>query len=136
MINERFALDTNILIYLEGNDITKRKIAEILLSYDPVIPAQVISEFINVIRRLRKTPKYQLIAEASAIFRHCSIAPLEQSTLDLAKTLIDRYDFQIFDSIIVASALEADCNTLFSEDMQHNMIVYKQLKIINPFISI
>ena len=134
MINEPFAIDTNILVYLEGNDISKRKIAEVLLSYDPVIPTQVISEFINVIRRLRKIPKYQLIDEVSALFRHCSIAQLKQSTLDLAKTLIDRYDFQIFDSIIIASALEANCNILYSEDMQHNMIVYQQLKIINPFI--
>jgi len=133
-INETFALDTNVLVHLEGNDASKRNIAEILLSYDPVVPAQVISEFINVIRRLRNVPKRQLIVEAAALFRHCSIAPLKQSTLDLAKNLIDRYDFQIFDSIIVASALEADCEILYSEDMQHNMIVYKKLKIINPFV--
>jgi len=133
-INDTFALDTNILIHLEGNDISKRNVAEILLSYDPVIPSQVISEFINVVRRLRKVPKQQLITEASALFRHCTIAPLTQSTLDLAKNLIDRYDFQIFDSIIVASALEANCGILYSEDMQHNMIVYKKLKIINPYV--
>ena len=134
MINVPFALDTNVLIYLEGNDISKRKIAEVLLSYDPVIPAQVISEFINVTRRLRKIPKHQLIVEASDLFRHCLIAPLEHSTLELAKSLINKYDFQIFDSIIVASALEANCDTLYSEDMQHSLIVYQQMKIINPFI--
>jgi predicted nucleic acid-binding protein len=107
------------------------------LSYThPVIPAQVISEFINITRRLRNIPKHQLIAEASALFRHCSIAPLEQSTLELSKILIDKHDFQIFDSIIIASALEAGCETLYSEDMHHNMIVQQQLKIINPFIDI
>ena len=57
------------------------------------------------------------------------------TNLYLAKNLIDRYDFQIFDSIIVASALETDCSTLYSEDMHHNMVVHQQLKIINPFIS-
>ena len=133
-IHESFALDTNILIYLEGNDISKRKIAEVLLSYDPVIPSQVVTEFINVTRRLRKIPKHQLIVEASALFRHCLIAPLKHSTLDLAKMLIDKYDFQIFDSIVVASAIEANCDTLYSEDMQHNLMVFQQLKIINPFI--
>jgi predicted nucleic acid-binding protein len=46
---DKYALDTNILIYLEGNDFDKRKTAELLLSYDPVIPTQVVSEFINVI---------------------------------------------------------------------------------------
>ena len=133
-ILEPFALDTNILIFLEGNDVSKRKIAETLLSFDPVIPSQVISEFINVTRRLRRIPKNQLIAEASALFRHCVIAPLEHSTLDLAKNLIDKYDFQIFDSIIVATALEAKCVALYSEDMQHNLMVFHQLKIINPFV--
>lgn len=134
-IHKSFAMDTNVLVYLESNDISKRKIAETLLSYDPVIPAQVISEFINVIRRLRNIPKYQLIAEVSALFRHCSIAPLEQSTLELTKVLINQHDFQIFDSIIIASALEARCEILYSEDMQHNMIIHQQLKIINPFIQ-
>ena len=127
------ALDTNILIFLQGNDATKRKIAETLLSCDPVIPSQVISEFMNVTRRLRKISKHQLIAETSALFRHCPIAPIEHSTLVLAKNLIDKYDFQIFDSIIVASALEANCEILYSEDMQHNLTVNNQLKIINPF---
>ena len=134
MIHEPFALDTNVLIYIAGNDISKRKIAEILLSYDPIVPSQVISEYINVTRRLRKVPKQQLIIEASDLFRHCLIAPLEHSTLELAKNLINKYDFQIFDSFVVASALEANCNTLYSEDMQHGLIVYQQMKIINPFI--
>ena len=62
-----------------------------------------------------------------------TIAPLEHSTIVLAKNLIDKYDFQIFDSIIVASALEANCEILYSEDMQHNLTVNNQLKIINPF---
>ena len=133
-INETYALDTNILVYLEGNDVFKRKIAEDLLSYDPIIPSQVISEFINVIRRLRKIPKCQLMAETAELFCHCSIAPIEHSTLDLAKNLIQKYDFQIFDSIIVASALETNCDILYSEDMQHNQIIERTLVIKNPFV--
>jgi predicted nucleic acid-binding protein len=134
MINTHFALDTNILIYLEGNDIPKRNMAETLLSYNPVISPQVISEFINVTRRLRNISKSRLLIEASGLFRYCPIPPIKHSTLDLAVNLIHRYDFQIFDSIIVASALEAGCEILYSEDMQHNMRIEGQLKIINPFL--
>ena len=134
LMHDPFALDTNILIHLGGNDISKRKIAEILMSCDPVIPSQVVMEFINVTRRIRKIPKKQLIDEASALFRHCCIVPVLQSTLDLAKNLIDKYDFQIFDSIVFASSIEANCNILYSEDMQHNLMVVEQLKIINPYI--
>ncbi|MDR2691934.1 MAG: PIN domain-containing protein [Dysgonamonadaceae bacterium] len=133
MIEKQFALDTNILIYLEGNDPAKRKIAESLLSLDPVIPSQVIFEFINVTRRLRNIPKRQLIKEAADLFRHCSIAPVYHSTLVLAENLVQKYDFQLFDSFIVASAFEAGCDILYSEDIQHNMTVREQIRIINPF---
>ena len=134
MADKKYALDTNILIYLEGNNFDKRKTAELLLSYDPVIPTQVISEFINVMRRLRDIPKYQLLKEITALFRYCFIVPVSHSTLDLAAGLVLKYDFQLFDSIIVASALEAECTILYSEDMQHNLVVDEQMKIINPFI--
>jgi predicted nucleic acid-binding protein len=55
--------------------------------------------------------------------------------LEFADYFIQRYNFQIFDSIIVASSFQAGCDILYSEDMQHNMIVEKQLKIINPFFN-
>jgi predicted nucleic acid-binding protein len=133
MKNEKYALDTNILIYLEGNDVAKRNIAENLLAGDPVIPTQGVSEFINVVRRLRGIPKYELLKEIAALFRYCLIVPVCRSTLDIAAALILKYDFQLFDSIIIASALESECTILYSEDMQHLMIVDEQLKIINPF---
>jgi predicted nucleic acid-binding protein len=48
--------------------------------------------------------------------------------------LISKYDFQLFDGIIVAAALEANCDVLYSEDMQDGMVIENTLKIINPFI--
>jgi len=129
-----FALDTNVLIYLESSDIHKRTIAETLLSCSPVISAQVVCEFINVTRRLRKIAKDQIITEAKTLFRHCPIAHIEHSTLDLAVDLIQNYDFQLFDSIVIASAIEADCDILYSEDMHHQLVVNKILTIVNPFI--
>jgi len=50
-MNNSFAVDTNILIYLhDKSDERKRKIAENILIENPKIPAQVISEYLNVIR--------------------------------------------------------------------------------------
>ncbi|MBX2966861.1 MAG: hypothetical protein KF845_11995 [Cyclobacteriaceae bacterium] len=46
----------------------------------------------------------------------------------------DQYDFQYFDSVIVASVLEAGCDTLYSENMQHGLVVDNSLRIINPFV--
>lgn len=132
-MNKRFALDTNILIYLEGNDITKRSISEELLSFAPVIPSQVVTEFLNVTRRLRNITKLQAMNEVAALFADSIIAPIQNSTIDLAIKLIQKYDFQLFDSFVVALALEADCEILYSEDMQHGLLVNKKLQIINPF---
>jgi hypothetical protein len=39
----------------------------------------------------------------------------------------------IFDAMIAASALHADCDTLWSEDMQHGMTLENRLRIANPF---
>ena len=38
--------------------------------------------------------------------------------------------------MIVASALEAKCEILYSEDMQHGQIIEGKLKIINPLTSL
>ena len=42
--------------------------------------------------------------------------------------------FQLFDAVIVASAIEGHCDILYSEDMHHSLVVDKSLTIINPFI--
>jgi len=136
MTNKQFALDTNILIYLEGNDAVKRRISEDLLSFAPVIPSQVVTEFLNVTRRLRNISKLQVMNEAAALFADCRIAPMQNSTIDLAITLIRKYDFQLFDSLVVALAIEADCEILYTEDMQHGLLVNKKLQILNPFANI
>ena len=49
----------------------------------------------------------------------CVLQPVGFTTLKYARNLLDRYDVQLFDSIIVVSALEADCQILYSEDFQH-----------------
>jgi predicted nucleic acid-binding protein len=41
----------------------------------------------------------------------------------------------VFDGLVVAAALEAGCATLWSEDMQHGLVIDKRLKILNPFVD-
>ncbi|MEY3882473.1 MAG: hypothetical protein RIQ94_3269 [Pseudomonadota bacterium] len=44
-----------------------------------------------------------------------------------------RYQFSNWDSLIIAAALLAKCDILYSEDMQHNQVIDGQLTILNPF---
>ena len=46
----------------------------------------------------------------------------------------ERFDFSIYDGLIVASALEAGCGVLYTEDMQHGQKI-EELVINNPFGS-
>lgn len=129
------ALDTNILMYLyDSFDERKKLISESLLVETPFVSAQVVSEFLNVTKRLQKIPKYEILLKCSKTLTFCEIIPVNHKTLESALFLIKRYDFQLFDSIIIASALAANCSILYSEDLQHKQLIDNRLTIINPFL--
>lgn len=50
-----------------------------------------------------------------------------------ALRLKNKYNFQYYDALIVATALENGCTILYSEDMQHNQTIENTLTIVNPF---
>ena len=71
----------------------------------------------------------------SEVLNSCLLSNTSVAAYKKSFELVKKYDFQVFDAIIVASALYAGCRILFSEDMQDNLVVEKQLTIINPFLG-
>jgi len=131
----KIALDSNILIYNHSLDHEKKRlIARDFFKENPVVSSQVISEYLNVMKRNFKMQKLELMQLCSLWLEKCSIQPVILSTIKLSQELIGKYDFQVFDGIVVAAALEADCDILYSEDMQNGQIIENMLKIVNPFI--
>ena len=64
------------------------------------------------------------------------LLPVHSITIDTHETglvLAERHNLSIYDAMIAASALHADCGTLWSEDMQHGMVIGDRLHIANPF---
>ncbi len=45
----------------------------------------------------------------------------------------NQYCLQFYDALILATALENDCSTVISEDMQNGLVIQNQLTIRNPF---
>ncbi len=134
-MSKNVVLDTNVLIYLHDNSSpNKRATAKDLLAENPFIPSQVISEYLNVTRRLLQLSKEELLIQASNLLAGCTIIPVLPSTLLFAAALVKRYNFQLFDAVIVAASKESNCAILYSEDMQHGLVVEKSLTIINPFL--
>lgn len=67
-----------------------------------------------------------------------SVLTITPVTIDIHESglrLAERHGFSIYDSFIVAAALAADCDTLWSEDMQDGMLVEGRLRIVNPFAA-
>jgi len=129
------ALDTNILIYLHDadEDSVKRKKANELIANGPSISAQVISEYLNVCHRQLKMVKQDALEALITWLPYCELCLFQPAIYTDALNLIQKYQFQMFDAIIVASAIQSSCSVLYSEDMQNNLVVDGRLKIINPF---
>ncbi len=53
--------------------------------------------------------------------------------LDGALELAVQHRFQIYDAVILTAAAEAECEMLYSEDMQHGF-VWRGVKIVNPLL--
>lgn len=134
-MTDAFALDTNVLIYLHDKSAPeKRAIAGGLLADKPKIPSQVISEYLNTCRRLLKLEKVALLEQTAELFEWCSIIPIFPTTIRYAAKLSKRYLLQLFDALIVAASIEGNCSILYSEDMQHKLVVDKSITIVNPFL--
>ena len=135
MQNRAFALDTNVLVYLHDlSTPSKRAIANELLADNPKIPSQVISEYLNTCRRILHLTKDQLLKQTSELMADCEIISVDTDTMAYASELVVKYQFQLFDAIIVAASIEGKCDVLYSEDMQHKLVVDKRITIINPFL--
>lgn len=127
-------LDTNIVIYSLSADLDKQDIALSLLAGKPMVSVQVLSETANIMRKKLGYKLPDVRAVIDRIAGECSmVQSLTTSTLQGGLHISERYGFSHYDSLIIASALEAGCSELYSEDMQHGQVISDRLKIINPF---
>lgn len=129
-------LDTNIVLYVLGQDAQKKTVARQLIATSPIVSAQVINECINVCLKKFKFDKEQAYGFANAVMNKVNVLPLDESVIRKSAELAMAHQLSNWDALIVAAALLADCGTLYSEDMQHGQIFEKRLKITNPFLQL
>jgi len=128
-------IDTNVLLYLASSDGVKASKAEALLAAGGTISIQVLNECANVARRKMKLSWDETHALLSALRELLSVTPLTVETHIEALRLAERYSLSIYDSMIVAAAIETGCEVVWSEDMQHGLLVDGAITIRNPFSS-
>lgn len=127
--------DTNTLIYLASGDDRKADRVERLLSDGGMISVQVLNEFANAARRKLNWSWEEIDAFLSMVRGLVEVVPLTVESHDTGLALSERYGISVYDGQIVAAALLADCDTLWSEDMHDGLLVADQLRIQNPFVT-
>ncbi len=124
--------DTNIVLYSIGLDVKKATIARNILAAYPKVSTQVINESTNVCLRKLGFNREQAYAFAEEVMRRTEVLPVDEIVTRKSAELAMRYQLSIWDALIVAAAVLADCTTLYSEDMQHGQVI-EGLTVQNPF---
>ena len=135
-----FFLDTNLLVYtFDATAQKKQKIAREIVAYAltsqrGMVSSQVVQEFLNVALRRFAQPmstndadRY-LQAVLLPMCRHFPSIAFYRKALMIQTTT----GYSWYDALILTAAIESDCRTLLSEDMQHGQKI-EGVTLINPF---
>jgi predicted nucleic acid-binding protein len=140
-MSAKFFLDTNVFVYLfDVNAPSKAKRASRLVrdavdTGKGIVSYQVVQEFFNVALRRFAQPMSGAEAEQYLItvFRPLLSVHSSPALFVEALRIAGKHRLQWYDSIIIASALEGECETLYTEDFQHGREI-EGLRIENPFL--
>jgi predicted nucleic acid-binding protein len=125
--------DTNVIVYAFRHGDGRQAAARALVASGGVISVQTLNEFTSVARR-KLGKEWKEVREALGLIRDLcpEVVPLTLATHERALEVAERYGCSIFDALIIAAALEAASDTLYSEDLQDGQKI-EGLTIRNPF---
>jgi len=136
----RFFLDTNIFVYTfdSAAPAKAKKAAQLIRravdSGEGIVSFQVVQKFFNVALR-RFTPAMN-VPEAEqyliTVFRPILAVHSSPAMYVEALRITGKHRLSWYDSLIVAAAIEGQCETLYSEDLQNGRKI-ESLRIQNPF---
>ncbi len=138
-MTDKTFLDTNVIVYAfdkaePGKNTIARGLLESLFAHPECrISTQVVQEFCNVAFRKMEPP---LTVGEVKEFVHAlpeqQIEKVDLKTIDKALSIKEKYNFSFWDSLIVAAALLAGSEILYTEDMRDGLQI-DTLRIVNPF---
>jgi predicted nucleic acid-binding protein len=141
-MSDRTFCDTNVLVYLFDVDSPAKQararelFTDLAGSGRLVLSSQVLQEFyVTVTRKLARPLPAE---DALSALVQLSVLPLVRSDAALvirAAQLHQKASLSFWDALIVQAALEGNCRTLLSEDMQHGH-KFGDLVIENPFVAV
>jgi len=138
-MGEKIFVDSNVWIYLfTSNEISKNSVARSYIAENSlnnnilVISYQVLNEVAAVLKSKKMFSEEKIRFVVETMLDLCVVQDFTKKILLKASVLREEHAFSYWDSLIVATAAEANCNKLSSEDMQHGRKILG-LKIHNIF---
>jgi len=127
-------LDSKILVYAFTAD-PRAAVAQGLLERGGIISVQGLNEFTSMARRKLTMTWAEVLESLAAIRTLCdTILPIDIETHAEELRIAEYYGYAMFDTLIIASALRANCNTLWSEDMQDGIVIDGRLHTPTPSV--
>jgi predicted nucleic acid-binding protein len=125
--------DTNVLLYAFSDDELRSETAKQVVGAGGAISVQVLNEFVAVCRRKLHRSWSEIEKSTASILDMCSLPlAITLKTHQAAFKISKRYDYKIYDAMVLASAIEAGCAVLFTEDMQDGQKI-ESVTLRNPF---
>lgn len=142
-MKDNYFLDTNLLVYLfdksekEKNSRIEALIKDLKSSANLFISSQVLNEFITIVTKKIENPiPFEDLKEIlNVITELFYISPLTSKNSFSAVDIKMKYKFSYWDCLIIASALENGCVSIYTEDLQHGQKIEGKIEILNPFRS-
>ena len=123
------------MTYAFAEDDPRTEVAEALLARGCVVGVQTLNQIVAIAVRKLAMPGHQVLRALNELRVLCpSPRPITVETHHTAVRIAGQYGYHIYDSLVIAAALEASCSTLYSEDMQDGQVI-EGLTIRNPFRS-
>lgn len=134
-MSDKVFLDTNIIVYAHSDldQVKQSKIQTLIANQTTIVSTQVLQETANVLNKKAKRSWFDIANVLKDLTYNNIVHTNTQDTMLLACNIAEKYKFSFYDCLIIAAALEAKTEILYSEDMQHNQLIENKLRIINPF---
>ena len=133
-----FFFDTNILVYVfDRAESVKQAQAQDLVTVhmtarNMVLSTQVLQELYVTLTRKKQLGAADAL-EVVTTFAQERIVPASADLVLRGLALSHSSQISAWDALIVQSALDAGCTTLYSEDFQ-NAMRFDDLVVVNPFV--
>jgi len=142
MPDNRYFLDTNVLVYANDRTDAKKQAIAVRLITDgihsgrAVISTQVLGEFWVVVTQKIQVPldRDKAIRELEN-FRAMHVIGVEYDTVISAVRIQKRYQLPYWDALILSTAWIGGCQNVFSEDLNSGQR-YGDVIVRNPFTPV